>query len=83
MTNFKDTLKSWEATRWEKGSAWQKANIAYRHNQMHELTKEELTELVETVDEMNFMAQMSDDYRVTREEIMKNNAIVAEAKKLL
>ena len=80
MTNFKENLKKYEMAVWENGSAWQKGRIAYRHGAMEELTTNELTEIVETLAEKNFIAEMSDDWKVTCSEKRENNAIAAAAK---
>ena len=83
MTNTTITLKKLEVHVWNNGGVWQRARIAYRHNAMGLLTRAELTELVNTLGEVNFIANMSDDYRVTLREIAENEAIVKEAKELL
>jgi len=76
-------LKPWEEKVWNGRNLWQKARIAYRHDAMDNLTEDELRELVATLSEMNFIANMSDDWKVTVKETRENNAIAAKAKELL
>ena len=76
-------LKKYEQQAWDNGNTWQRALIAYRHDAMNELTNDELNELVNTVDEQNFYAQMSDSWKTTQYEIRQNNAIAKAAKELL
>ena len=83
MTNFADNLKKLELHTWENGSAWQRARIAYRHEAMNELACAELVEIVNTLDEMNFYANMSDDWNVTRKEKAENNSIAKAAREEL
>ena len=77
------TLTTNEMSIWNNGSLWQRAYIAYTHNAMHLFTETELTELVQTVSKMNFIANMSDDWAVTRREVQKNNTIAAIARDIL
>lgn len=83
MTNFTDTLKRYEKETWKNGSTWQRARIAYRHNAMNELNVIELQEIINTVSDMNFYAEMSDNYKITIKEKKENNAIAKVAKELL
>lgn len=83
MTNFSENLKKYEKQTWENGSTWQRARIAYRHECMSELNREELEELVNTVSEMNFYAEMSDSWKVTCSEKRENNAIAKAAREEL
>lgn len=76
-------LKKYEQQVWDNGSTWQRALIAYRHEAMNELTTDELNEIVNTLKEQNFYAQMSDSWAVTQAEMRQNNAIAAKAKELL
>lgn len=83
MTNWTENLKKYEMQVWKNGSTWQRARIAHRHNRLSEMTTEELNELRETVKEMNFYAEMSDDWNVTRKEKRENNAIAKAAREEL
>lgn len=83
MTNFTNSFKPYEMKVWENGSTWQRARIAYRHECMSELASEELNEILETVSEQNFYAEMSDDFSVTCKEKRENNAIAQAARELL
>lgn len=83
MTKWTETLKPIVRQNWENGSPWLRARIAYRFDGMEYLTEDELREVLETLDEENFIAQMSDDYSVTRKEMSENNAIAQKARELL
>lgn len=83
MTNWTENLKKYEMQVWKNGSTWQRAHVAYRHNHLHEMTSAELRELCETVKEMNFYAEMSDDWKVTCAEKRENNAIAKAAREEL
>lgn len=80
MTNWTKELKKYELATWKNGSTWQRARIAFRHNAMSALKLNELREICDTVAEMNFYAEMSDDWNVTRKEKMENNAIAKAAR---
>ena len=80
MTNWTKELKKYEMAVWENGSTWQRARIAHRHHRISEMTTEELNELRETVEEMNFYAEMSDSWKVTCSEKAENNAIAEAAR---
>ena len=80
MTKWTENLKKYEKAVWENGSTWQRARIAHRHHRISEMTTEELNELRETVKEMNFYAEMSDDWNVTRKEKAENNSIAEAAR---
>ena len=79
MTNWTKELKPLELKTWENGSTWQRARIAYRHDQINALTTEELAEIMNTVDEKNFLAEMSDSWQVTCSEKYENSAIAQAA----
>ena len=83
MTNWTKELKKYEMAVWEKGSTWQRARIAFRHDAMSALKLNELREICDTVAEKNFYAEMSDDWNVTHKEKMENNAIANAARKEL
>lgn len=83
MTKWMTDLKWYEMDVWEHGSTWQRARIAYRHNAMSALKLNELREICDTVAEMNFYAEMSDDWNVTRKEKMENNGIANAAREEL
>ena len=80
MTNFTNELKKLELQTWENGSTWQRARIAYRHNRVCELRTEELQEILDTLADMNFLAEMSDSYKVTCSEKRENNSIAERAR---
>ena len=83
MTNFTDTLKTWELKVWNSNNVWQKARIAYRHEAMNELSTDELNHVIDTLKDANFIADMSDDWKVTCAEKRENNAIATAAQELL
>lgn len=83
MTKTINNLSKYEKNVWENGSAWGKAGIAYDHDAMDALTADELREAINTLEEINFMAEMCDDYRVTLREKSRNNAIANAIKALL
>lgn len=83
MKNFAETLKPYPKNLWENGSTWQRARIAYRHEAISELRTEELHEILDTVADMNFYAEMSDDWNVTRKEKSENNSIAKAAREEL
>ncbi len=76
-------LKKYEQQVWDNGSTWQRAIIAYRHEAMNELTNDELHEIIDTLKEKNFYAQMSDDWKTTLAETRQNNAVAEAAKEVL
>jgi hypothetical protein len=78
-----NTLKAWEVKVWNGNNVWQKARIAYRHEAMKELSTDELNHVIDTLKEANFIAEMSDDWKVTNAEKRENNAIATIAHELL
>lgn len=67
----------------KNATAWERAYIAYKHDMMNELTASELLEVVNTLNRVNFIADMSDNYTKTLEEKALNNAIAETAKEML
>lgn len=78
-------MKRNEEKTWNRknATAWERAYIAYNYNMMNELTTNELNEIVSTLNRVNFIADMSDDYKKTLEEKALNNAIANIAKEML
>lgn len=72
--------KTWNS---KDATAWERARIAYNYDMMNELTANELLEVVNTLNRVNFIADMSDDYTKTLEEKALNNAIAETAKEML
>lgn len=83
MTKTMNNLTKYEEHVWENGSAWQKANVAYDHNAIDALTTDELQEVVNTLEDKNFMAEMSDNYATTLREKARNCAVANAAKAVL
>lgn len=78
-------MKRNEEKTWNRknATAWERARIAYNYDMMNELTTNELLEVVNTLNRVNFIADMSDNYTKTLEEKALNNAIAETAKEML
>lgn len=78
-------MKRNEEKTWNRknATAWERAYIAYKYDMMNELTASELLEVVNTLNRVNFIADMSDDYTKTLEEKALNNTIAETAKEML